>query len=100
MKRNPPMRRLFTLLPAAILALAGAAFADNGRPAPAFDPLQQTRRALEADPNIKFDPGSVLVRFKEGVPDATKAAIRAAVGADLIKQYTLVPGQDGTGVEL
>lgn len=86
------MRRALTLLPAMLLALTGAASADNGRPAPKFDPLQQTKRALEADPAIKFDPGSVLVRFNPDVPELTKDAIRAVVGGEVITRYTLVPG--------
>lgn len=47
---------------------------------------------LEQNPNLEFDPGSLLVRFAPGTPDQWKARAREIVGGQRIRAYTIVEG--------
>jgi subtilisin family serine protease len=47
---------------------------------------------IDADPNLAFDPTSVVVKFADGATEAQRAVIRAAIGGGVIETWPLVPG--------
>jgi serine protease len=54
--------------------------------------LADSRRALEANPKLEYDPYTVLVRFKDDAPDLARGAARGLVGGEVVRTYSLVPG--------
>ena len=57
-----------------------------------IDDLPLAKQVLLADPDLKFDPYSVLVRFTDESTAEDRAAAIAAVGGAELKSYDLVPG--------
>jgi hypothetical protein len=62
--------------------------------------LADSRRAIEANPKLEYDPYTVLVKFKADAADPVKAAARALVGGEFVRSYTLVPGLEHVKVSL
>jgi large repetitive protein len=60
--------------------------------AQSIDTLPLAKQVLLADPDLKFDPYSVLVRFVEESTPEQRAAAIASVGGSPLKAYDLVPG--------
>jgi len=60
--------------------------------AQSIDELPLAKQVLLADPDLKFDPYSVLVRFVEGSTPEQRGAAIASVGGTPLKSYDLVPG--------
>ncbi len=54
--------------------------------------LADSRRALEAEPGLEYDPHTVLVRFADSTPEQLKAFARKFVGATYIRSFNNVPG--------
>ncbi|MGE4198591.1 MAG: S8 family peptidase, partial [Phycisphaerales bacterium] len=93
------MRRFFVATLGAMLAaslVCVPAFAvDN-----ATDPLQHTRRMLEAHPNAEFDPEAILVRFGPGITPAQRAFAMQLVGGVKLQSWTIVPGLEHVRVNI
>ena len=87
------VRALFAL----VVMFAPSAFAQvDGGPAEAAwrRAWREARnREIDARPDMKFDATSVLVRFEPGLPEASRAALRSAVGAgsEPIARWTILP---------
>lgn len=60
--------------------------------AQSIDQLPLSKQVLLADPDLVFDPYTVLVRFRADATDADRAAAVQAVGGTVLERYTLVPG--------
>lgn len=75
-------------------ALAGSVFAaDNVGRNIIAESNQRAMEALEADPTLTFDPGSLLVKFRSARAAGESAAdIAALVGGEVVQQYDIVPG--------
>lgn len=58
----------------------------------ATDPLQHTRRMLEAHPNAAFDPEAILVRFAPNATAAQRNFALQLVGGAKLQSWTIVPG--------
>jgi subtilisin family serine protease len=83
---------------------AGAALAAPPSDPVAFDPVRESNhralRAIEADPTLAHDPGSILVRFTQGAngvaspdnPLVAEAQVAALVAGEVIQRWTIVPG--------
>lgn len=54
--------------------------------------LAEAKAALAANPELAFDPTSILVKFREGTSGATRADIRALVLGESLREFSLVPG--------
>jgi len=54
--------------------------------------LADSRRAVEQDPKLEYDPYTVLVRFSDNTPDQVKAFARVLVGGEFIRSFRNVPG--------
>jgi subtilisin family serine protease len=84
--------------------LAGAAMGAPQDPPASFDPIRESNhralRAIEADPTLAHDPGSILVRFVQGAngvagldnPAAAEAQVAALVAGEVVQRWTIVPG--------
>ena len=49
-------------------------------------------QALEARPNLPFNPTAILVRFSPSADESLRAHARGRVGRGLLKRFDLVPG--------
>jgi serine protease len=56
------------------------------------DARQRARAALEADPDLKHAPGTVLVRFDSNLPESSRAAVRSLVAGRVIDRLGIVAG--------
>jgi subtilisin family serine protease len=85
-------------LAAAVLAVAGLA-----APAMSVDQivvppervkalLADSRKAIEQDPTLEYDPYTVLVRFSDSTPEQVRTLARALVGGEYIRSFPNVPG--------
>jgi len=71
---------------AAALVAAGTVHAQS------IEQLPLAKQVLLVDPDLKFDPYSVLVKFTNEATAADRAAAIALVGGTALKSYDLVPG--------
>ncbi len=88
-------RILAILLASAVTSLAAAS--DDAQLAaerfPNLHPaLAKATLAVEDDPTLEYMPGLILVQFTEDSDDTTRDLALASVGADVIQEYTIVPG--------
>ncbi|MFM7052003.1 MAG: S8 family serine peptidase [Planctomycetota bacterium] len=85
----------------ALLAAALAAPVANAQDA--IESLPLSKQILEANPDLRYDPTSVLVRFSARSTDAARDAAIASVGGKVRERYAIVPGlvhlDIGTSVE-
>jgi molybdopterin synthase catalytic subunit len=87
MKWSKPLLASFALFAGVLIASA------QTRMDPAVANAFAARRAaLIKFPDLQVMPTSVLVRFKPGVPESTKSALRVGMQAVSLHKYTLVPG--------
>ena len=54
--------------------------------------LPLSKQVLLADPDLEYDPYSILVRFAPDASDAERSAAMAAVGGSILDGYSIVPG--------
>lgn len=68
-----------------------------------IDDLPLSKQVLEANPDLKYDPFSVLVRFAPGATEADRQIALKAVDGKVLERWSIVPGlvhvQIGTSVE-
>lgn len=60
----------------------------------------QRNAMLDANPNVEFDPTSLLVQFNPDSTEAERAALRALVRGEKIREYWLLPGLEHITVGL
>lgn len=78
-------------LTASALAVGGASGDDLC--GPWCKEWRKTRNTLmDADPTLKFDPTSILVRFDPATPEAKRDALRLLVGGRVVETFDIVPG--------
>lgn len=77
---------MFSAVCAAAIAIPAAG---QGAPATA---RQLAREALELNPDLRYDPFGVLIRFAPGTPENVRAELRTMVGGEKVREYSLVPG--------
>ena len=53
---------------------------------------RRTVEILERDPNLLYDPTTLIVRFTPGTPPAELASLRSAVGGVSLRSFDAVPG--------
>ncbi|MCE2881085.1 MAG: S8 family serine peptidase [Planctomycetaceae bacterium] len=85
----------FLSKPAALAAalVASAAPVALGQDAPeSIDALPLSKQILEANPDLRYDPTSVLVRFSARSTDAERSAAIAAVDGKVLERFDIVPG--------
>lgn len=95
------------VMSAAVAGLAASALGQSLSSDPRLNPMQSAsvtneawlagwyanRNAIiEGNPNLTFDPTSVLVKFRDGATPAQVAAGLATVNGRVIKTWALVPG--------
>lgn len=81
----------------ALMALAGSALAADHGVNVIAESNHRALAALEADPSLQYDPGSVLVRFSTpraatAVPAGSVEAAASLLGGEEVQRWTLVPG--------
>ena len=87
------MNRYSVLALSMALAAGSAANVAHARVTDAAtDPLQHTRRMLEAHPNAAFDPEAILVRFAPNATAAQRNFAMQLVGGSKLQSWTIVPG--------
>jgi subtilisin family serine protease len=56
-----------------------------------IEELSLSKQVLLADPDLKYDPYTVLVRFRADASEAARDAAVQLVGGTVLERYTLVP---------
>lgn len=81
------------LAASAVVGASLASFAAHAQLAPVGnDDLPLSKRILLVEPDLKYDPFSVLVKFSPRATAGERANALALVGGKVLKQYDLVPG--------
>jgi subtilisin family serine protease len=85
-------RRVF-LTAAAALTCVAAAIAGSGNKSADFAAARERfRQDLAADPNMEYDPHSLLVRFSDAANPADRQMVLDLIDGVSIRRYTIVPG--------
>jgi len=76
----------------AVLSLPAAAADGVMSPDEARAALRDSKRHLEADPTLRFDPTTVLVAFDPAAPAEARSAALAAIDGRIIRTFRSTPG--------
>jgi subtilisin family serine protease len=83
-----------------LTGLSMAPFAGAAPQQPQNEARQRAKVALETTPDLKYAPGTILVRFDSNLPETSRAAVRSLVAGQVIDRLAIVDGLEHMEVSI